>query len=105
VSIGSYLERRIATRQVDIVGFVHVQLRHIAGVELVSRTYGLVRRGAGGNGALRAAIARVARVGDGDLICAGSRTALRVGRGQSREEKDCELGMHFKELLSESVGG
>jgi hypothetical protein len=104
MSKDSYCERCVAAWQGNPVGCVHVQLRPITRAEVMSWTYGLVVRTASRDGALRAAVSRVAGVGDGDLVGAGSGTALGVSGGEGREEEHCDFGKHFEKLLSEGVG-
>ena len=55
----------------------------------------LVRRGAGGDGALRATVARVGGADDLDIIWVGLSVAL--GRGESSHEgsEEEELGKHL----------
>lgn len=64
-------------------------------------TYGLVVGSRRGNGALRAAIARVGGVDDGNLVDSGS-GGLGIGRGEDRKEEGSDLGMHFGVLFSDS---
>lgn len=67
------------------------------GLELIKSisNHGLVRRGAGGDGALRAAIARVRGADDLDIIWVGSAVTLRSREcGDERSEEE-ELGKHL----------
>jgi hypothetical protein len=68
-----------------------------------SGTHGAVLGGGSGDGALRAAVAGVSGVTDGDLV-GGWRRSLGVGSGQNWQNKSSEFGMHLEELMSESGG-
>jgi hypothetical protein len=62
------------------------------------KTYGLVLGGGGGDGTLRTSVTRVGGVADGDLVCWWCNSSrLRVSRGECREGKDGELGVHLEE--------
>jgi hypothetical protein len=61
----------------------------------LSYTYGLVFGGGGGDCPLRAAVARIGGVDDGDLVNTGSAAALRQSSRKDWEEEGSELRMHF----------
>jgi hypothetical protein len=67
-------------------------------VHAYQEAYGLVGRGASGDGALRAAIARVGAVNDCDLTSIrGSAGALRdrTSNGENGKEEGGDFGVHL----------
>lgn len=63
-------------------------------------THGLVRRSAGGDGTLWAAVTRVGGIEDDDLILGRSIGSLGVRSSKCWEEESSEFGVHVGWLMS-----
>jgi hypothetical protein len=68
--------------------------------------YSLVSGGSGGDGALRAAIARVGAADDGDLLWIGRSGSLWDGvrRGEKGKEESSDFGVHLDGDEAEALG-